>query len=88
MQYVPTVWDVANDTGLCDPHCYAFVWTKEKGIQQVGPLPGDSNSLAYGIGFSCCGRFWPVSAGEIARTAAMTITQFSILDFIFPPFSV
>lgn len=41
--------DVANDTGLCDPHCYAFVWTKEKGIQQVGPLPGDSNSLAYGI---------------------------------------
>lgn len=41
--------DVANDTGICDPHCYAFVWTKEKGIQQIGPLPGDANSLAYGI---------------------------------------
>lgn len=41
--------DVANDTGLCTPACYAFVWTKEKGIQQIGPLPGDQNSLAYGI---------------------------------------
>jgi probable HAF family extracellular repeat protein len=41
--------DVANDTNLCNPHCYAFIWTQKGGIEQVGPLPGDANSLAYGI---------------------------------------
>jgi probable HAF family extracellular repeat protein len=41
--------DLANDTALCTPACHAFLWTKSGGIQDLGVLPGDQNSLAYGI---------------------------------------
>jgi probable HAF family extracellular repeat protein len=41
--------DVANDTGLCTPNCYGFVWTQQKGLTKILPLSGDVNTLAYGI---------------------------------------
>jgi probable HAF family extracellular repeat protein len=27
----------------------AFIWSKEKGLQKIPPLPGDTNSIAYAI---------------------------------------
>jgi probable HAF family extracellular repeat protein len=41
--------DLANDTALCTPACHAFLWTKSGGLRDLGVLPGDQNSLAYGI---------------------------------------
>ncbi len=41
--------DLANDTALCTPACHAVLWTKDGGFQDLGTLPGDLNSLAYGI---------------------------------------
>lgn len=41
--------DAPNDTGLCDPACYGALWTPDGKITQIGPLPGDAFSLAYGI---------------------------------------
>jgi probable HAF family extracellular repeat protein len=38
------VSDLAGDTNF-----HAFLWTKEKGIQDLGTLPGDVNSTATGI---------------------------------------
>jgi probable HAF family extracellular repeat protein len=41
--------DFANDTALCTPACHAVLWTKDGGFKDLGTLPGDLNSLAYGI---------------------------------------
>ena len=41
--------DLANDTSLCVPACHAMLWTSNGGFKDLGTLPGDLNSLAYGI---------------------------------------
>ena len=38
------VSDLAGDTNF-----HAFLWTKEKGMQDLGTLPGDVNSTGTGI---------------------------------------
>lgn len=35
--------------GQLKSHPTAFLWTKDKGIQNLGTLPGDTKSIAYGI---------------------------------------
>lgn len=34
---------------MCNPACYGALWTPDGKITQIGPLPGDAFSLAYGI---------------------------------------
>jgi probable HAF family extracellular repeat protein len=41
--------DLANDTALCTPACHAVLWTTRGGFKDLGTLPGDLNSLAYGV---------------------------------------
>jgi probable HAF family extracellular repeat protein len=41
--------DLANDTALCVPACHAVLWTTSGGFKDLGTLPGDLNSLAYGV---------------------------------------
>jgi probable HAF family extracellular repeat protein len=40
--------DIAAD-GSLEFNPVAFIWTKEKGTQEIPPLPGDTNSIAYAI---------------------------------------
>jgi len=41
--------DLKGDQGGANPNFHAFLWTKERGIKDLGTLPGDAISEALGI---------------------------------------
>jgi probable HAF family extracellular repeat protein len=41
--------DAPNDTNICTPNCYGFVWTQQQGLTKILPVSGDVDSLGFGI---------------------------------------
>jgi probable HAF family extracellular repeat protein len=46
---MPSTFEPCANADSNAPH--AFVWSKQKGMQDLGTLPGDSMSMAYGNSF-------------------------------------